>query len=130
MRKLAPFLAVAALLSLSPFLPAPVGPVDAQALDLPALQDGGSVVTFTDGGQMVTLDTGRKNGWHMVIRCENQNVRYLMCESNVCSANNTNCPLDSNITYDIPVPNGYPWLSIYSDDAGIPRCLVLYSIPE
>ncbi len=124
MRNLAPFLAVAALLCLAPFIPAPVGPENAIALDDPAFPDGGCRVLFTDAGTTVTVDTFRPQAWQMAIQCLTQSVRYKMCEASTgtdpatCAAGVINQRLAADLTYDIAVPSNRRWLSITSDDAG------------
>lgn len=76
-------LAAVALFSVLPFLPPPAGPSEAFALDDPAMPDGGSIVGCTDGGTLVTADTGRTSAWASAIRCEGVSARYTFCEYNI-----------------------------------------------
>ncbi len=122
MRKLAPFLAVAALLCLAPLVPAPVGPTEAHAIDDPAFIDGGSIVTVIDGGSTTTIDTGITNSWPMAITAENQPVRYKMCEVCAgCLATSVNQLLQADRIFDIQVPNNRRCLSLFAEDGGAMR---------
>lgn len=134
MRKLLPFLAVAAVLSMLPLFPAPIGPREALAVDDPALPDGGCRVVITDAGTTVTVDTYRTTAWQMAVQCQTQAVRYRMCEgtdTTACYATSINQRLAPDLTYDIAVPNGRRLLSFVTDDAGVTlNCCVQVVTPR
>lgn len=124
MRKLAPFLLVAAVLSFAPFVPPPVGPEDASAAGKPAWLDGGCMVSFVDAGSLVAIDTYRSSAWQASFLCTTQ-VRYVFCESSPSLAT-PDCAasavlherLRPDITYDIAVPANQRYLSIVAEDGG------------
>ncbi len=123
MRKLLPLLGLAAVLSILPFIPAPVGPTEAHAVDDPAFIDGGALIIATDGGSCVTIDTTRKIAWQAAVRSEGgQDVRYKFNEActdrSVCSIGTHNQWLNGNTTYDIAVPSNRPCISVATTDAG------------
>lgn len=102
--------------------------------DFPALPDGGSIVTSTDGGGWVTVDTGKIADWTMVIRCEGeQSTRYNLCTTSNCTATVHNQLLDFDTTERIPVRQGhrdkYRFLALATDDAGVPFCKVQVATP-
>lgn len=129
MRKLAPFLLVAAVLSLTPAIPAPIGPSTAEAMDDPAFIDGGCIVTFLDGGTTVTIDTFRTSSWNasIAVAASGAAVCLRWCEASTgtdpatCAANRNICvggPLKSDGVFDIAVPSNRRFLSMTSADAG------------
>ncbi len=114
-------------------------PGTAYADDQPALPDGGSIVTSTDGGRIAFADLGLRSEWMLSLECEGaQSTRYLLCASDttsiVAGGVNHTCTAGPNnhlLSYDrggeaIPVnfkPNkNRRYLSLYTDDAGIPFC--------
>ncbi len=65
--------------------------------------DGG---VWSDDGGLILYDGGQK------------------CGPGSCSAGPGNQLLKADVTYDIPVPNGRPYLSANQDDGGILNCCV------
>jgi len=127
MRKLAPFLLIAAVLTFAPFVPAPIGPGEAEAVDDVAFYDGGCIVAFTDGGTTVTIDTYRTSSWNASVAVTGGAACLKWCEASTgtdpatCSASRVVCPggpLKQDTTYDIAVPSNRRFLSMTSADAG------------
>lgn len=103
---------------------------EARADDDPALPDGGSIVTTTDGGSTVTVDLGARGAWTMALRCEGaQSTRYRLCASSSCPVTAHNQLLDLDQTQDFPI-NQTPgvalkrYLTLRTDDGGVPFCKV------
>lgn len=96
-----------------------------------ALSDGGSIVTSTDGGRNAVAQLRAGQNWTMATRCEGaQSTRYTLCTSSSCTASASSQLLDYDITQDIGV-NRPPFaaspkthIALYTDDGGVPRCLV------
>lgn len=127
MRHVLPFLGLALLLSLTPAIPAPIGPGEALAVDDPAFIDGGCIVAFLDGGATVTVDTYRTSSWNASVAVSGGAACLRWCEASTgtdpatCAASRTVCPggpLKQDGTYDIAVPGNRRFLSMTSADGG------------
>ena len=123
MRHVLPALAVVLVLMLAPFIPEPVGPSEALALDEPAFADGGCIVVGNDGGSTVTVDIAYTISWNASVfpLIGSANVCVRFCEYDTCAASRTVCPggeLVAGRTYDIAVPANRRFFSATSFDAG------------
>lgn len=109
----------------------------AEPPDVPALPDGGSLVTSNGGppgdggGPWVTVDTGQTNDWVMSIKCRtylgSPNVHYrLSTDGGTATAADNVLEVDK--TFDLPVTQGntekFRWLSLRGEDGGAPVCNV------
>lgn len=101
----------------------------ASAVDFPALPDGGSLIKTTDGGPLITVDTGHVTDWVPAIRCstlEGSSGVHYRFSSDGGSATQANQVIEVNRTMDIPVAQGnvakLRYLSLLSEDGGIPAC--------
>lgn len=117
MRKTA-FLSVLALLSLT-------------AIDFPALPDGGALVTPTDAGSSVTIDTGHTEDWVPLLRCHSElgspRAYYRFSGDAGVARAGVDSLLALDIGFDLPViqqRNRGPlrWVSFLGEDGGVPAC--------
>ncbi len=113
-------------------------PGTAHADDQPALPDGGSIVTSTDGGRLAFVDLGLRSEWLLSLTCEGaQSTRYLLCATDTpsivaggvnhtCNASEHSYLLTADRGEVIPVNfkanKNRRYLSLRTDDAGIPFC--------
>ncbi|MEY4933556.1 MAG: hypothetical protein RLZZ403_1876 [Pseudomonadota bacterium] len=109
----------------------------AEPPDLPALPDGGSLVTSTGsgpgdgGGPWITVDTGQVQDWMMALRCRSYvgspSVHYRL-SADAGTATTSDGFLPVNLTLDLPVSQGngekFRWLSLLGEDGGAPTCRV------
>lgn len=101
----------------------------AEAADHRGLPDAGSIITPTDGGFIVTVDTGHVDNWVATIRCRSlhgsPSVNYLFSADGGL-ATDADLPLDVDRTMDIPVIQSAGvkerYLSLRGEDGGTPWC--------